>query len=188
MNNLFAQVIKLDTLKALRDYMAELDPTYDKLNMYFFAATILKGKRKFFSKINAVQSSPEEVTESFVAECNTCMCLLGHLPLVKGYEALPAETWDDYSYRMLHQDNLTEEQETDFETLWEFIFDSCWPNSLSLALKRMDCVLENKPFVMDDSGVAVSEYTYAIRLAYNRLLTRGILCKDSANLESQSIG
>lgn len=180
MNNLFAQIIKLDTLKVLRDYMAGLDPTYSKLNMYFFAATLLKGKPKFFSKMTAIQCSPDGVTESFAAECNTCMCLLGHLPLVKGYEALPAETWDDYSDRMLHPDNLNEEQETDFVALWEFIFDPCWPNSLSLAIRRMDCVLANNPFVLDDSGEAVSEYTYSIRLAYHRLLTRGILCKNLA--------
>lgn len=181
MNNLFAQIINLTSLKALRDYMAELDSDYSKLEMKQFASQSANTNH------NGILFPPESVTTKFAAECNTSMCLLGHMPLIKDYAAYQGELWDDYSDRVFRVTDDTSSCE--YKVLWDFLFFGTWPNSLPLALHRMDCVLEAKPFDIKscESLDRACRIAFPLHVAYNILLNKQLFVRNAA-AESKSIG
>lgn len=136
-------------IQALYDLFSTLPKDYKKFDMENFCVVSKDGK------ILEYFGSPCDY-ESYVKEgCNTCMCLLGHLPTVKGYEALSSDKyWTDYTKRVLNIDMDC--------TIFEFLFDGRWKSCVDLALARMKCVLENKPFAFSEDTVANPSGVYCI--------------------------
>lgn len=171
---MLSQIVNIEPLQDLYDLFCSFPEDYSKLNMSDYAVEIWSVDNDEF---DGGSFTPFQV--STVADCNTVMCALGHLPTIPKYPAKEGENWDEYSNRILGiriGQSLADRNSGNI--IWDFLFSGAWSDDLELLKIRLNCVIQGELF--DDTATNLVQAKHSMgttaqmklaALNYNALLS-----------------